>query len=89
MNHIFFQNIGNRQQVSISEEEKKYIYNSTILELANNWQNIQELMNKYRNRQISHVTVVEKEWIDFLVSNNINTEKIENCDVFIEKYFKN
>lgn len=82
--HIFFRNLGGTQ----IKQDKTYLYNCMILEIATNWNFVQELMNKYKDEELEQVDQLEKGWFDFILQNNIDIEKLEDPDKFIENYFK-
>lgn len=81
--HIFFKNIGDIKV----KQDPTYSYNCMILEIATNWKFVQDLMNKYKDGQLKQVDMLEKDWFNFIIQNNITLG--EDPDKFIENYFKN
>jgi len=70
--------------------DKKYLYNCLVLEIANNWPWVRWLMYRHREKILKKVDPLEKDWFNFIISNNIDIEKYEkNSDLFIKDYFKN
>jgi|AntAceMinimDraft_10_1070366.scaffolds.fasta_scaffold14709_3 hypothetical protein len=84
--HVFFQNIGRKQ--ATLKQNSTYLHNSTILEIVNNWFYIKQMMHKYKEEKLHEVDILEKEWFDFILQNDINIEKYEKVDKFMDDYLK-
>ena len=87
MNHPFFQSFGMPTQPK-TEEQNSYSFNCTVLEMASNWIFVKELMNKYKNGELSHVDPLERDWFNFLLQNKIDIDQFENEDIFIKHHLK-
>jgi hypothetical protein len=88
MNHVFFENIGMPRAPQPTEQEKLYLINSTVIEITNNWSFVKDMVNKYKNGQLSHVDQLEKEWLNFIIQNNIDIDQFENEDIFLKHHLK-
>ena len=85
-------NIGGQQQGQVADPNNNpdYLYNTLILEMANNWPWVRWLMDRFRNQDLKEVDVFEKDWLSFISGNNIDIEKYgEDSDQFIKEWFKN
>lgn len=88
MTHHFF-NSGQRKKSSESRELHVYNYNSFILEISSNWNSIRELYYRYNNHILKSVNSIEKQWLEFILKNNINIKKHgDSYSSFIEENFK-
>ena len=89
--HIFFQQFGMpgmHQEIQI-QPDPNYLYNTMLLELASSWAFVRWLMCQYRENTLVNVDPVEGEWLQFIISNNIDVEKYEkNTELFLEENFK-
>ncbi len=66
-----------------------YMWNTIILEIYNNWPHARWLMYRYQEQQLKQVDPVEKDWIDFILQNNIQILKYEkDNEKFLKDYFK-
>jgi len=86
--HVFFENIGGKPKIEISEEQKRYIRNCLIFEIESNWIFVQELMNKYKDGKLVNVDPLERDWFNFFIENNIDINNFENPTIFVETYQK-
>jgi hypothetical protein len=86
--HIFFQQFGINQGIQIPINPT-YQYNTMILELANNWAFVRWLLCRFKDNMLKDVDPLEKEWLEFVTSNNLNIEKYEkDSNLFIEENLK-
>jgi len=66
-----------------------YMWNSIILELYNNWPHARWLMYRYQEQMLKQVDPVEKDWIDFILQNNIQILKYEkDNEKFLKEHFR-
>jgi len=87
MPHVFFQQFGNNRPEII--ENPTYLYNTMILEISNNWPWVRWLMYRYREKILKEVDILERDWLDFIIKNNIDVEKYEkDSSKFIEDFLK-
>lgn len=86
--HVFFENIGSKPKVEITEEQKTYLKNCLIFEVTANWIFIQKLVNKYKDGKLTQVDQAEKDWLNFIIENSIDINKYENSEQFINDYLK-
>lgn len=86
--HIFFQNIGQREQIQ-TETNPIYLHNCIIFEIANNWSWVRWMMYRHKENKLKEFDEFEKNWFDFIIQNNINIEKYEkDSNKFIDDYLK-
>jgi hypothetical protein len=92
MAHIFFQEFGippRMNENDISPEQTKYQKNCLVLEISNNWSHVRWLMDRHRHGELKTVDPLERDWFNFIISNNIDVEKYEkNSDQFINEYIE-
>lgn len=90
MGHVFFQEFGiTPQDNQLSSDEIKYNTNCVIFEIANNWPFIRCLMDKYRNNVLKQVDPLERDWFNFIITNQVNVEKYgKDSSTFIQEYIK-
>ena len=90
MAHVFFQEFGIPPENNESlPEQTKYLKNCLVLEIANNWSHIRWMMDRYRHEELKQVDPLEKDWFNFIMSNNIDIEKYEkNSEQFINEYLE-
>jgi hypothetical protein len=89
--HIFFQEFGipPRVEQEILPEQAKHLKNCLVLEIANNWPHVRWMMDRYRHEELKQVDPLERDWFNFIISNNIDVEKYEkNSDQFINEYIE-
>jgi hypothetical protein len=87
--HIFFQEFGipSREEEQILPEQVKYLKNCLVLEIANNWSYVRWMLDRYRHGELKEVDPLERDWFNFIISNNIGIEKYEkNSNQFINEY---
>jgi hypothetical protein len=91
MPHVFFHDFGIPQGEinQISPEQEKYFRNCLVLEIANNWPYVRWMMDRYRNGELKTVDPLEKDWLNYIISKNIDVEKYEkNFEQFINEYIE-
>ena len=73
-----------------SDELQDYYHNTFVLEIENNFPFAQWLMHRYVQGLIKQVDQIEKNWLDFLLGNNINILEFKKGEQkkFTEKYFR-
>lgn len=88
--HIFFENIGKRQQHPHEiKDDPTYLHNCIVLEMATNWPLVRLLINRFRNQQLKEVNPLERDWLNFVLDNKVSVEKYgEDDEKFIDDYFK-
>lgn len=87
--HVFFREFGIPAREEILPEQSKYLKNCLVLEIANNWPFVRWLMDRHRNQELKSVDLMEKDWFNFIINNNINVEKYgSNSDQFINEYIE-
>ena len=92
MHKQFFSGFGNpfQQQAPQGDSNQDYLHNTLVLEIENNFPFAQWLMYRYVHGHLKQVDPVEKNWIDFLLGNNINILEYKKGEgkKFTERYFK-
>lgn len=91
MAHVFFQEFGfpPREDGEILPGQAKYLKNCLVFEIANNWDHVRWMMDRYRHEELKQVDPLERDWFNFIISNNIDVEKYEkNSDQFISEYIE-
>ena len=90
MAHVFFRDFfPPKSEDQIPPEQTKYNRNYLVLEIANNWPFVRWLMDRHRNQELKSVDLMEKDWFNFIINNNINVEKYgSNSDEFINEYIE-
>jgi hypothetical protein len=91
MAHVFFQEFGipGQQPEQLAPEQVKYNTNCLIFEISNNWPYVRWMMDRYRHQELKQVDPMEKDWLDFIISKNIDVEKYEkNSSEFINEYIE-
>jgi len=89
--HVFFQEFGipPRVEEPVLPEQVKHIKNCLVLEIANNWSFVRWMMDRHRHGELKQVDPLERDWFNFIISNNIDIEKYEkNSDQFINEYIE-
>jgi hypothetical protein len=86
--HVFFENIGGKPKVEISEDQKRYNRNCLIFEMESNWSFVQELMNKYKDGKLVNVDPLERDWFNFFIENGIDIDNYNDPTTFVETYLK-
>ena len=87
---IVFGNMGGipREETIPSEDEVKYAYNTLVFEIGANWEFVINMMSKVASETLKKVDVLEKDWLNFILQNQVNVSKYENSDQFIDEWFK-
>jgi len=81
--HIFQQFFG-PQQAQIQQHAPEYIiHNETVLELINNWEHVQNLMERHRTGKLQQVDKWEHLWYNFIITNNIDITSYKNKEDFL------
>ena len=86
--HVFFQEFGIPQRDN-QKIDPVYSRNTMVLEISNNWPFARWMMDKYRNGDLKKVDNIERDWLHFIINNNIDVEKYgKDSDNFINEHFK-
>jgi hypothetical protein len=88
---IVFGNMGGAPRVEQpppSKEELVYLFNTMIFEIAANWDNARTLMNVLQSGNLKTVDMLERDWLNFIMENQVDILKYENSDQFVEDCFK-
>lgn len=84
----FFQAFFGPQQQQIQQQIPEYIiHNDIVLEIVNNWCDVKNFMNKYKEGKITQVDQMQQTWINFLLPRNIDVTIYENEQEFLNKYW--
>jgi hypothetical protein len=84
----FFQSFFGPQQQQIQRQVPEYIiHNETILEIMNNWNDSQNLMNKYKEGKVKQVDQMQQTWLNFLLPRSIDITIFKNEQEFFDKYW--
>jgi hypothetical protein len=87
--HIF-QGFFGPQVAQQEPQTPEYIkYNDVILEISNNWLNVQVLVEKYKTGKIKQVDALEHLWLDFIIKNKIDTTIYKNEQEFLTAFWRN
>ena len=85
-----FSKFGINPEVQQSTSDPTYLYNTMLIEIANNWPFVRWLLCQYREKILSNVDPIEQEWLNFIVSNNIDVEKYQkDSNLFLDENIKN
>lgn len=77
------------EKVPTPSEDPEYLKNTLILEMSNNWPHVRWLMDRFRNKEIKTIDPLERDWLNFILNNNIDVEKYgKDSDKFLEEWFK-
>ena len=87
---IIFGNAGmHQEQIIQTPQQLNYLFNVMLMEISSNWQKVRYLMTQISKGKKINVHPLENEWINFLMSNNINILEYNDSDQFVDNYFKN
>lgn len=87
--HIF-QGFFGPQVAQQEPQTPEYIkYNEVILEICNNWTNVQNLVQKVNAGKIKQVDALENLWLNFIMHNKINVAFYQNEQEFLTAFWKN
>lgn len=88
--HKFFHdfNVGSNRPRNTSDE--RYLYNTMILEISNNWAFVSWLYYRYKEKILKDVDNLEKTWLDFMLKNAIDPLRYgkEGVERFVEERLK-
>ena len=77
------------QAQQLSPGQKRYLFNTMILEIATNWEFVYELMKKFKNQTLKQIDTLERDWLNFIMNNKIDILKYgTDSDTFIEENLK-
>jgi hypothetical protein len=88
---IVFANMGGiprEEPQEISIEEQNYRFNTMVFEIAANWEFVLALMAKISIGNLKSVDPLERDWLNFILENQVDFHKCGNSDQFIENWFK-
>ena len=77
-----------QEQIKGPNDDPIYLYNTMIFEIGANWPFVQELMKKFRTRELKEVDPLEHEWLNFLINEKIELHIYEDKDQFVDACFK-
>ncbi len=63
-------------------------FNTMLFEISNNWSDVCTLIKTYKEGNLKQITQLEKEWVEFIINNSIDTSIYTNELEFIEKNIK-
>ena len=89
---IVFEHMGVPRQEQFQSfcNDSDYLHNTLVFEMAANWPWVRWMMDKFRNKELNQVDMMERDWLNFILQNDIDVEKYEkNSDQFIDDWFKN
>jgi hypothetical protein len=86
---IIFGNIGasRPEKPQLSKEAIAYNSNCMIIEIANNFSIIEDLMREVRSGQKRNLDQMEREWLNFILEKNIRIYMYENAENFFQDNF--
>jgi len=88
---IVFGNMGGiprEDPKPLSIEEQNYKFNTLVFEIAANWEFVLVLMSRMSSGNLKSVDPMERDWLNFILENQVDFNKCENSDQFIETWFK-
>lgn len=89
MQHPFFQHFfGDNSGQNVQQNPEYIVYNEIVIEISNNWEFVNNLMDKYKSGKLKQLDGIEQTWYNFIISNNINISEFENENVFLDKLWK-
>jgi len=89
---IVFGNMGGvprEEPTPPTQEELNYNFNTMVFEIASNWGFVTELMKRFKDGNVKQVDPLERDWLNFFIQNQVEIEKYENEEQFIESWLKN
>ena len=90
---IVFGNMGGiprQEEIQGPCTDPIYLHNTMVFEIAANWPFVRWLMYRIKNQEVKEVDNMERDWLNFILQNQIDVEKYEkDSDQFIEEWFKN
>ena len=89
MSHFFRSFFTGQQNTQKTNNNPNYMkYNEGILEIINNWIEVNNLMKKYKKGEIKEVDQLEHSWYNFLIGNNIDITLYKNEEEFLNIFWK-
>jgi hypothetical protein len=87
MNQHIFQSFFGQQpeQVQIPQYLQ---YNNLVLDIMNNWDLVHTLIQTYKAGKLTNVDAFEKNWLDFIYTQNIDIFSYENEEEFAVAFWK-
>lgn len=88
---IVFSNMGgfsHEEPQPIPVEVQNYLFNTTVFEIAANWDFVLDLMSRFHSGNIRSVDSLEKDWLNFCIGNHIDVNKYEDSDQFLNSWCK-
>lgn len=83
-------NMPPQDQVLGPNDDPDYLHNTLVFELAANWPWVRWMMDRFRNKELNQVDMMERDWLNFILQNDIDVEKYgKDSDQFIDDWFKN
>jgi hypothetical protein len=89
---IVFGNMGmpREEKIPSPSEDPIYLHNTLIMEMANNWPWVRWMMDRLNHKELKNVDFMEKDWLNFVLQNQIDVEKYgKDSDQFLKEWFKN
>jgi len=87
---IFFDIPRTQGQEAKQVTDPDYLFNTMVFELFNNWEHVTDLWKRFKGGGLKEVDPLEKDWLNFAISNKISIDKYEeDSEKFIEENFKN
>lgn len=85
----FFQSFFGPQQKQIHPQTPEYIINNeTVLEIINNWEFVQDLMERYKTGRLQQVDQYEHLWYNYIIVNKIDITVFKNKEDFYNTFWK-
>ncbi len=84
---IVFGNMGGiprEEKIPETVEEQNYKFNTLVLEIANNWGFVKNIMSSFSSGNLKSVDPMERDWINFIMENQLNFNNYESSDKFVE-----
>jgi hypothetical protein len=87
--HPFFQEFINNQSGPTVQENPTFNHNNMVLEIANNWPFVRWTLWRYNEGKLKTVDLMEQDWLNFIIKNNIDVEKYgKDSDSFLKDHLK-
>jgi len=87
--HFFQAFFGPQNNTTVQQLPEYILHNSTILEIENNWEFVENLMERHRTGKLQQLDQLEQLWYNFIISNNINILTYKNKEEFTSMFWKN
>jgi len=86
----FFQSFFDQQKnmQNIQQIPEYIIHNEAILEIANNWLHVSNLMNRFKAGELKQADRLEQAWFNFIAQRNIDITLYKNEKEFINAFWK-